>query len=117
MLLASILVLVDAAMPDVHSSHEVVLAKSNTALRRDLRFRNESAAVRHLFVRSSDTSICSVQTSDVTVPAFDTCLIELECGPVDNGCCKDAFFFIDSHDLAVQEVRLLRISCACSAKE
>jgi hypothetical protein len=110
---ASALLLVLVADPPQvsHAPHEIVLPVL-TAKRKWLPFRNAVTRALRYTVRSSDTSMVTVQTPELALSALEERHIELlfHACPTTLTYSAQVYLFVTSEDRAVQETRQLNLT-------
>jgi len=109
--ITALLLIIVADLPEVKRAHEITLPL-NSAVRKRLRYENDSSRPLRFMVRSSDPSLVTVQTPEVVLPAMDHRYIELVCHacPGTTSYKADIFIFIASEDRFHQETRLLQLT-------
>jgi len=109
--ITALLLIVAADLPEVKRAHEITLPL-NSAVRKRLRYENDTSRPLRFMVRSSDPSLVTVQTPEMVIPALDSRFIDLVCHacPGTTSYRADIFLFVASEDREHQETRLLQLT-------
>lgn len=109
--LACFLLVIASDPPDVKMAHDVNLPLNHTVKKRIV-YRNEVGRELRYVVSSSDPSLLTVQSSELSIPPYDTRYIDLlfHGHPATQTYSTQVFLFIMSQDRTIQETRLLKLA-------